>query len=75
MKRWEGTENEDIIINEQIQKGIEAIKEQRKRKEKTMTYFIDFIKNLLQKTLALHKHFFEMSNDLLKALKNRKNSL
>lgn len=49
MKRWEGTENEDIIINEQIQKGIEAIKEQRKRKEKTMTYFIDFIENLLQK--------------------------
>jgi len=29
----------------------------------------------LYTTLALHKHFFEMSNDLLKALKNRKNSL
>ena len=28
-----------------------------------------------ENALALHKHFFEMSNDLLKALKNRKNSL
>ena len=33
MKRWEGTENEDIIINEQIQKGIEAIKNKEKERK------------------------------------------
>lgn len=36
---------------------------------------IAIIIGIILLSLALHKHFFEMSNDLLKALKNRKNSL